>query len=60
MISPIVIAGRDQLNSAKFETVGPLCFLGGFHLHLFPFNFNLISSIITLVPNAVELEWQLR
>ena len=31
---------------------------GGFHLYLFPYDFNykLVSSIIPLVPNAVELE----
>ena len=36
--------------------------IGGFHLFLFPFNFPFIyfsiTSIIALVHNTVELEWQ--
>ena len=42
-----------------------MCSKGGFHLYLFDLPFiyisiYLVSSIIALVPNAFELEWQLK
>ena len=47
------------LNSTQYKK-------GGFHLYLFPFwisfylHFKLVTSIIALDPNTVELEWQLK